>query len=52
MQINSSISSSYMNMKEKNIQSSLNNISSGKNQQLDDATLALISDSLGSRLQI
>ena len=50
MQINSSISSSYMNMKEKNIQSSLNKISSGKNQQLDDATLALISDSLGNNI--
>ena len=48
MQVNSSTSSSYINDHKKSAENSLNKISGAKNEQLDDAALALIASSLGN----
>ena len=50
MQVNSSSSNSlsYINEQKKSAEASLSKIASGKNEQLSDATLALIAGSLGN----
>ncbi len=48
MQVNSSHAPLYINDHKKSMETSLSKVATGKNEQLDDATLALITNALGN----